>query len=348
VPEVTDSEACAAGVTEGGVIEPVVMILVDQSGSMTSNYDVGSRWNDLEDVLFDDPGGVVKPLEDDIMFGLTLYTAGGGSCPRLRQEDHIGRVIGPKLTNYADMAALYADQAPSGDTPTGDSINGVVAYLNSLTFDPPRPKYILLATDGEPDRCEELNPQRGQAESVIAARDAFNQGVRTFMLSVGSDVRDDHMQDVANAGAGCPVDPYYNDAPTCDPDVPVCDEKQDDVSDYAGSASSWVVRCPDDSTGVPIQHPFYKATSRQDLIEDLNQIFGSVLSCVVALNATAGAPPIAGSVYVDGEVVPEGAPDGWTVTGPDTLQLLGATCTAITDGLPHFIAVEFNECDYPE
>jgi len=74
------------------------------------------------------------------------------------------------------------------------------------------PVAFVLATDGEPDRCEELDPQHGQDEAIAAAERAYSLGIRTFIISVGQGtVSEEHLQDMANAGLGrSPGDP---DAP---------------------------------------------------------------------------------------------------------------------------------------
>src|SRR5258707_665443 len=71
-------------------------------------------------------------------------------------------------------------------------------------FDAPGAKIIVLATDGEPDTCEEPNPQNGGPAAIAAASTAFSAGIHTYVLSVGGDVRS--AQQMANAGAGLPVD----------------------------------------------------------------------------------------------------------------------------------------------
>lgn len=342
VPEVIDAGACAAGVTEGEVVEPIVMLVVDQSGSMKWEYDdtrTGeTRWGDLMDALFTVDTGVVAQLEDKIQFGMTLFTSSHSSCPALT-------MVPPALNNYATLSATASANSPASGTPTGETIISVVDNLKTMPND--RAKYILLATDGEPYRCEDLSKLGGHALTAYAAAYAYANDIRLFMLSVGADVADSHMQDVANAGAGCPLATFYDDVATCNLNNSTCRNKQNDVTDYT-DYNPWVVKCPDDPNGVPVNHPYYKATNQEKLVNDMTSILGSVLSCVVRLNATPGAPPLSGNVYVDGEVVPPGGPDGWQITGPDTLQFLGASCTAITDGQSHFIAIDMNECDFPE
>ena len=53
---------------------PTVVLLIDQSGSMTESFGNGTRWNVLYDTLMDPGTGLVKALETDVRFGLALYT----------------------------------------------------------------------------------------------------------------------------------------------------------------------------------------------------------------------------------------------------------------------------------
>ncbi|MCA9608798.1 MAG: VWA domain-containing protein, partial [Myxococcales bacterium] len=117
--------------------------------------------------------------------------------------------VPPDLSNYAAIEAVYAANQPEDETPTGESI---LAVMDTLLNDPaPGDKVIVLATDGEPDTCAEPNPQNGQPEAIAAVTHAYESGIRTYIISVGTDVGMRHLQDVANAGVGHgPGDP---DAP---------------------------------------------------------------------------------------------------------------------------------------
>ena len=63
---------------------------------------------------------------------------------------------------------------------------------------------FVLATDGEPDRCEELDPQTDTAkqEAIDAVTRAYALGIETFVISVGNEVGAAHQQAIANAGLG--------------------------------------------------------------------------------------------------------------------------------------------------
>ena len=64
----------------------------------------------------------------------------------------------------------------------------------------PGPKYIVLATDGEPDTCAVPNPSNGQPEAIAAAPSSFAKGIPLFYISVGTDVSATLAQAMANAG----------------------------------------------------------------------------------------------------------------------------------------------------
>ncbi|MEZ4222719.1 MAG: VWA domain-containing protein [Polyangiaceae bacterium] len=179
---------------------PTVVLLIDQSGSMTENFGGNNRWNTVRDALMNASTGIVKTLENEVRFGLALYTShdgnAGGACPVLTE-------VNISLGNYAAIKAVYDQAQPEDETPTGESIDEVVKKL--VPFSEPGPKVIVLATDGEPDTCAQPNPQNGQPESIAAAQNAYKQGIETYVISVGSGVSLNHLQDMANAGKGLAV-----------------------------------------------------------------------------------------------------------------------------------------------
>lgn len=186
--------SCADITIEFEPVIPTVLLLIDQSGSMSEDFGNDSRWDALYDTLMDTNGGVVTTLQGNVRFGLALYT-GGNSCPTIRD-------VPLALDNRDAIDAVYAPEGPDGDTPTGDSIQAVLPGV--VAFAEPGPKYIVLCTDGEPDTCEDGDAD-GRPESLAAAQATFAAGIGMFVISVGSDVGEDHLQDMANAGAGLPV-----------------------------------------------------------------------------------------------------------------------------------------------
>ncbi|EDM78972.1 hypothetical protein PPSIR1_07008 [Plesiocystis pacifica SIR-1] len=196
-----DGFECPVAEVELSPQTPNITLLVDRSGSMDEDFGGISRWQAVGDTLLDPDVGVVAPLQGDIRFGLSLYDNPGDMCPRVESTPLA-------LNALADMTALYQSAAPEGDTPTGSALTSVA---DVVAQDPdPGEKVIVLATDGEPDTCAQPNPDEGQPEAVAAAQAAYAQGVRTVIVSVGSGISADHLQDMANAGAG--VQPGGSDA----------------------------------------------------------------------------------------------------------------------------------------
>lgn len=191
-----DINAVVSGVT------PTIQLVVDQSGSMDSNFGSTSRWNAVYRTLMED-NGMVNRLQSGIRFGLTLYTSfngdSGGQCPVLQN-------VAPKLENYNDMQAVIGPANPEDDTPTGATLAAVTDTL--AAYAEPGPKIMILATDGEPDTCQIPDPQNqneadiARQESLDATSRAFDKGIRTFVISVGDDVGANHLQQLANVGQG--------------------------------------------------------------------------------------------------------------------------------------------------
>lgn len=176
---------------------PTIALLVDQSGSMTEKFGGGTRWTVARDALINNSNGVVKILEKEVRFGLAMYTSkngfAGGACPMLAEVDIA-------LGNFAAIRDKLMASDPIGETPTGESIDAVVKKLENPAI--PGPKYIVLATDGEPDTCAVPNPQNGQKEAVAAAKNSFAKGIPVFYIAVSADVTAAHAQQMANAGQG--------------------------------------------------------------------------------------------------------------------------------------------------
>lgn len=209
---VTVAEGGSDGCTQVQVsvdpVIPTIVLLVDQSSSMTEDFSGQQRWNALYDTLMG-ANGTVMALQSNVRFGLALYSSEDGNdgptCPMLTE-------VPPALDNYDAIDAVYGPASPIDETPTGESHALVAAEL--LAFNEPGPKAIVVATDGEPDTCAEPNPQNGQPEVITSVQNAFGDGIETFVISVGTEVGQQHLQQVANAGVGKPVDdpspaPFY-------------------------------------------------------------------------------------------------------------------------------------------
>jgi hypothetical protein len=131
---VPTGDACAAiDVTLAKVI-PTIALLIDRSGSMSDPLgDAGTRWNVLREALIAPDGGLIKQLENDVRFGLALYTFSGSnnsaSCPTIT-----GQNLGFQLGNYGAIYNVYADAGVGSETPTGDSIDKLMGRVSDGGF----------------------------------------------------------------------------------------------------------------------------------------------------------------------------------------------------------------------
>lgn len=264
---------------------PSVMLVVDRSGSMEANFPgAADRWEAVKQALIDPDDGVVRRLEDRVRFGLMLYTSDGGfpDCPQL-----IGEEIPIALNNYEAIFNAYAptDYFDSGDTPTAEAI--VEARKVLTAFEGAGSKIIVLATDGEPDTCEDSDAHNEQtnAQSVQTVQETFTMGIDLSVIAVGDDVGEDHLQDLANAGAGRALN---------------------------GSEGNATAYEPSDTDG---------------LVADFTAIINGVRSCEVELNHMVSADQAAlGTVLFDGTPLGFEDADGWRLSSPTAIELLGDAC----------------------
>ena len=198
----TEEEQCPGVKVAFTQRDPYIMLLVDQSGSMDQGFGDGTRWSVMRDALLDENDGIISQLHDDVRLGLALYTSeegySGGQCPMINDVE-------AEFGNYDQIRSLYDSSEPIEDTPTGESLLVVAEQLERIYVNNATPKAIVLATDGHPDTCEQPDPNEGQTKSINSAKAAFEMGIRTYVISVGDEIGEDHLQDIANAGAGLDV-----------------------------------------------------------------------------------------------------------------------------------------------
>lgn len=194
-------------------VTPTVIFLLDRSGSMgEERFGSLRRWNAVAQALVGETGGVVTELAGRVIFGAAAYNNDvRGTCPDMVE-------VPAALDNRNAIAALMSEYRPGGATPTGDALVALLGTLQASPPDPASPTIIILATDGEPNTCAEPTPrfpdeiEAARTAAVDGVRAVFDGGYRTYVLSVGADIATAHLQDMANAGAGLPLD-TPDDAP---------------------------------------------------------------------------------------------------------------------------------------
>ena len=173
-------------------VTPSVHLVIDGSGSMGQllpNTNT-SRYQAMRDALVG-TNGVVGQLQTKAYFAASLYTS-DSPCPRLYNTQTRA------LNNFTQIKNLIDGRTPSGNTPTPAAIDQTVQYFAANPAPMGSPPIIVLATDGLPNSC---NGNDSQNESVTSTKNAYNAGIRTFVLGIAG-VNDSFLQNMANAGQG--------------------------------------------------------------------------------------------------------------------------------------------------
>jgi hypothetical protein len=276
-------------------LRPELTLLVDQSLSMRFRYpdeqSPFTRWSLIGDALFDPTRGVVKQFETSVRFGIAFFTSqsrvAGGLCPILRQ-------VPARARNYEPLNTLYQSLAPTGDTPTGDALQQLVTELQAV---PSRgPRAILLVTDGDPDTCQQPDPDDGLPQAVAAAQRAFESGIPMHVLGISNDIAGGNLQQLANAGKGRPLDGVWG-------------------VDAAAA------------------QPFQATDDVQGLTAQLTEILASIPLCEVSLQRDITPDELRNSeVLLDGQRLRQSEMDGYFLRDSRHLAVVGAACEAIRAG----------------
>jgi hypothetical protein len=268
-----------------------VLLLIDQSQSMFTPFGDGTRWSVLRQAIVDPEQGLLSSLDASTKLGLMIYTGQGGfnnplGCPLIT---HVAAEFG----NVDQVRSVYLATGPRrlGDTPTGESIDQAALALGAIAA--AGPKYILLATDGEPDTCQQPKPSEGMPQALEAAQRAFAQGLRMYTLGVSDGIDPLRVQQMANAGAGKDPDLIYGLDQGAEP-------------------------------------PLFADSDPQQLAQQLRGVIGDERSCTIDLGTSvASESALEGRLVLDGQLLLSDARNGWTLVDERTLVIHGAACDQI-------------------
>ncbi|MGC4089249.1 MAG: VWA domain-containing protein [Polyangiaceae bacterium] len=154
-----------------------IILVLDRSASMKDTPSGGTmqKWQMVLPAIT----GVIRTTDNSISWGLKLYPEGKdtGSCVAATIVPLIHVPVAP--VNATNVIAAINATAPEGDgTPTGDAIKYATEHLKARNNT--NPKFILLATDGDPS-CPSSN---ATPYAVTAIADALKAGFPTFVVGV--------------------------------------------------------------------------------------------------------------------------------------------------------------------
>jgi hypothetical protein len=287
-----------------------ILLVLDRSASMQDPINSSSstsKWTVVVPTL----NNIVNNTDSSVLWGMKSFPEGAGSeCVAGSVTSNIDVEVA--ATDATAVTAAITATTPDGNgTPTGDAINAAVAYLKTLTDT--NPKYILLATDGEPS-CAAIpsseSTTAARPYAVTAVTNAKTAGFPTFVIGIGTTASDTTtLNQLADAGGEVP----------------------------AGATN-------------PLASHFYLASDMSTLTAALGSITGQISSCLFPLKM---APPVLNDstkvgVYVGAGMtrIPFDATDGWTYTDTsdsavevhgswcDMIQAAGAGAVQIIFGCP--------------
>jgi hypothetical protein len=165
---------------------PDLLIVLDRSGSMNSPIfsippDFTPKWTIMRNAL----EALATAREDNIRFGLLEFPL----------DDNCG--VGPgavkvpvDIHQSAEIHTYFATRGANGNTPAHLGLSDALTYYGTIPINPAG-RYVLFATDGEPN-CGGGDPGTSSATETVAAVSALAAaGVQTYVLGFGGGFVDD-------------------------------------------------------------------------------------------------------------------------------------------------------------
>jgi hypothetical protein len=242
---------------------------------------------------------IIPATDAMVNWGMKTFPEGGtGDGDACLAESVTDRIDVPiaEMNAQAVTDAISAATDDGDGTPTGDAVRQVVNYMK--TIDDTNPKYILLATDGEPS-CVDVGPNDGsegqeaaRPYAVAAIEESVAAGIPVFVMGVGTnkDTAVETLDNMAVAG-GRP-------APSANPRA----------------------------------NAFYLGNSTEQLTAALEAIAIDVKTCVFPLRTKPDDPSNI-AVNVDGQKVPpdDTQVEGWSYADPmkTVVEIYGSWCERV-------------------
>lgn len=177
-----------------------VLLVLDRSASMKdppSGSSGSSKW----DLVVPGVNQVVTSTSGTVSWGLKSYPEGeGAECIAGSVTEAIPVTLAPGHAQ-AVTEAVSATTPEGNGTPTGDAIDAAVVYLKTVKSS--NPKFVLLATDGEPSCAnDKKDTKAARTAAVKAVTEAATAGFKTFVVGVATtkDSATNALNDMAVAG----------------------------------------------------------------------------------------------------------------------------------------------------
>ncbi len=182
-----------------------LLLVLDRSSSMVNDRlrDNQSHWQVTTTAV----DAAVKSTQGGVLWGLKMFPSrtGCGVSPGVEHDVAVNNHIAISTTVRA------ATPGRSNGTPTTNAMKAATAYLAARAT--PNPKYILLATDGEPT-CFNGNASVRASDTPAALqsiRDAATAGFHTFVVGIAAQRPSGQPLETLNAMAEAGKEPRAGD-----------------------------------------------------------------------------------------------------------------------------------------
>jgi len=272
---------------------PVVMFVLDRSGSMNDAFSGTTRWRALRNAL----SNVLPPVDGTMSVGALIFPQGNSnSCSVGTSPD-----LTPAPMNVEPLLTLLQENSPGGNTPTSDALLSAARSLLT-THTATKARAMVLATDGAPNCNASLDPHTCVCSEANRCTRAIQCLDDTRTVSTVSEA--------ANVGVPTWV-------------IGIQDTNSTAISVLTELAVAGGHPQTSGSTS------YYAATSQQELQDAFSSIRDQVGNCVYL---TGSVPPDDGSIVItlDGVELPPGD-GGWSWTNKDNSELAfdSTACDAV-------------------
>ena len=187
-------QVCDAKEAVAANLPPDVLILLDRSGSMDNDINdkpcggntsggcgAMSKWTIMTTAL----NQVVAATQGQVNWGLKFFGNGTGNSGNTACVVNAGASVPPAANNAATIAAMIAGTRPTTATPTTAAEMSAGTYLGTVMD--ANPKYILLATDGQPTcGAGGGGSAADDANAITAVGTVLTAGFPTFVVGIAT------------------------------------------------------------------------------------------------------------------------------------------------------------------
>lgn len=202
VPVANPDAFCDAITATPNPLPPDILILLDRSLSMADDINdktcaggcgANSKWSLMTAAI----NQAVAASETKIKWGLKFFGNDNGTTCGVTAN----AAVDPGLMNAAAIAAAIGNTAPATSTPTTAAEKSAGQYLATLTDQ--NPKFVLLATDGQPTCGSGGATAADDANAIASVMSVATMGYQTFVVGIattGMGMADMTLNAMATAG----------------------------------------------------------------------------------------------------------------------------------------------------